>query len=437
MAAAKAAANPASQDKYEPFSKEERDAEEAAAKAKLAAEEAEMSFALAGASSATYSWKQLGGDELEELSACTGILSVRWLIDFIEGRVMPERRGVLPAWQELPPEAFVSITELRRSTYYWGLPIAVFSYGWAGRRHPDPTGEQLRRALPALKSMVNGKGNFGSTPDWGLVIDYAAYPQNLYTGPDPKGDSRTPYQRRRFDKGLKSVNRWYGAPYVTTLVCDWDMPEGSENTRSILVRGWCRFERALSSISKYMWCYLHLSRLPEGAEAMPWWDVDGKGIAGTCSAGAERPAPEAPDAFEQAMLAGMQSDEIRFTNGKDATGICIPQYEQGFLDQLGTAKKLDYQSLNWGPAEAEQLAAAFAYAAQRGGGAAGGVAVEKLYLEANKLGSAGVRAVGRAIEAGHLPRLKMLHISSNGVDAETNAWIKRVAYAAGCTHVSA
>ena len=132
---------------------------------------------------------------------------MRWLIDFIEGRVMPERRGVLPAWQELPPEAFVSITELRKSTYEYGLPIAVFSYGWAGRQHPDPTGEQLRRALPALKSMVNGKeDNYcGRTPDWGLVIDYAAYPQNLYTGPDPKGGSRTPYQRRRFDKGLKSV----------------------------------------------------------------------------------------------------------------------------------------------------------------------------------------------------------------------------------------
>ena len=163
---------------------------------------------------------KMGGDELEELFACTGVISARWLVDFIEGRVMPERRGVLPAWQELPPEAFVSITELRKSTYMYGLPIAVFSYGWAGRRHPDPTGELLRRALPALKSMVNGKKDSfgGTTPDWGLVIDYAAYPQNLYTGPDPKGDSRTPYQRRRFDKGLKSVNRWYGAPRVTTLV---------------------------------------------------------------------------------------------------------------------------------------------------------------------------------------------------------------------------
>ena len=41
------------------------------------------------------------------------------------------------------------------------------------------------------------------------------------------------------------------------------------------------------------------------------------------------------------------------------------------------------------------------------------------------------------IEAGALPRLKMLSIHSNGADADTREWIKRVAEAAGCPRVYA
>ena len=49
---------------------------------------------------------------------------------------MPNVTGnkVAPAWQGLPAEAEVKLTSLRVSRY-GGLPICVFSYGWASKVH--------------------------------------------------------------------------------------------------------------------------------------------------------------------------------------------------------------------------------------------------------------------------------------------------------------
>ena len=81
----------------------------------------------------------------------------------------------------------------------------------------------------------------------------------------------------------------------------------------------------------------------------------------------------------------------------------------------------------------QQLAAALAYA-QRMDTA---VAAKTLMIFENKLGTAGVRAIGKVIEAGALPRLEDLHIDKNGADDETREWIKTVARGAGCSEVLA
>ena len=216
-----------------------------------------------------------GGPELEPLLAHTTLINVDWLVDFADRKVMPEREGVVPAWQQLPSEAIVSLTQLRQTAYPAGLPVAVLSYGWAAKHHPDPTGEQLRRMLPALRSMKNFKnstGYMGKVPTWGLVWDFMSLPQRGYTTKyDADHEDRTDYQLKRFGKGLKHINVWYGHAYVTTLVCDWPMPAGAQNPHPIDVRGWCVFERHLSSIVKYSDCYLQLSLLPADAESMDWY----------------------------------------------------------------------------------------------------------------------------------------------------------------------
>ena len=47
-------------------------------------------------------------------------------------------------------------------------------------------------------------------------------------------------------------------------------------------------------------------------------------------------------------------------------------------------------------------------------------------IDENKLGTAGVRAIGKVIEAGALPRLKRLEIQGNGADLETEVWIAKL-----------
>ena len=283
--------------------------------------------------------------------------------------------------------------------------------------------------LPALRSMKNFKEEScnGAFPTWGLVWDFMSLPQRGYTTKyDADHEDRTDYQLKRFGKGLKHINVWYGHAYVTTLVCDWPMPAGAQNPHPIDVRGWCVFERHLSSIVKAGDCYLQLSLLPADAESMDWIDV-----VEPCM-GARRP-PLAADAFEQLMRDNLESGAFKFTNGKDATNVCIPQYAEAFTRLLGTSKNLSYHRLGWGAAEGEQLAAAFA-CAQRMGTA---VAAEELNLYGNKLGNAGVRAIGKVIKAGALPRLKELNIEYNGADDETREWIKTVARGAGCSEVDA
>ena len=371
----------------------------------------------------------MGGPELEPLLAHTTLINVDWLVDFADRKVMPEREGVVPAWQQLPSEAIVSLTQLRQSEYY-GLPVAVLSYGWAAKHHPDPTGEQLRRMLPALRSMKNFKNSSSAykVPTWGLVWDFMSLPQRGYTTKyDADHEDRTDYQLKRFGKGLKHINVWYGHAYVTTLVCDWPMPAGAQNPHPIDVRGWCVFERHLSSIVKDSACYLQLSLLPADAGSMDWFN----GVVQACK-GARRP-PLAADAFERLMRDSTASGAFKFTNGKDATNVCIPQYAEAFKRLLGTSKILFYDTLGWGAAEGEQLAAALA-CAQRMGTA---VAAERFFIFGNKLGTAGVRAIGKVIEAGALPRLKGLTIQDNGADDETREWIKTVARGAGCSTVHA
>ena len=377
-----------------------------------------------------FNGNSMGGPELEPLLAHTTLINVDWLVDFADRKVMPEREGVVPAWQQLPSEAIVSLTQLRQTTYGLGLPVAVLSYGWAAKHHPDPTGEQLRRMLPALRSMKNFKNGtsiVGKVPTWGLVWDFMSLPQRGYTTKyDADHEDRTDYQLKRFIKGLKHINVWYGHAYVTTLVCDWPMPAGAQNPHPIDVRGWCVFERNLSSIVKFGMCYLQLSRLPADAESMGWVEV-----VKACM-GARRP-PLAADAFERLMRDNLESGAFKFTNGKDATNVCIPQYAEAFTRLLGTSKMLGYEMLGWGAAEGEQLAAALAYA-QRMDTA---VAAERLFIYGNKLGTAGVRAIGKVIEAGALPRLKTLYVDDNGADDETREWIKTVANGAGCSEVDA
>jgi len=146
-------------------------------------------------------WHDYGGKELEPLLAYTTVIDAAWLLKFAKGEVMPERNGVVPPWQQVPPEATVGLAQLRRTTMALQLPIGVMSYGWAARDHPDPTGEQLRRLVPALEAMVHSctHGKAPYCPNerpavWGIVWDCA--PSTLDPCAQTSGPCRTRLDHR-------------------------------------------------------------------------------------------------------------------------------------------------------------------------------------------------------------------------------------------------
>ena len=46
---------------------------------------------------------------------CTTLIDARWLLEFAQDNVVPERKWVVLAWQHVPEEAVASVERLR----YW------------------------------------------------------------------------------------------------------------------------------------------------------------------------------------------------------------------------------------------------------------------------------------------------------------------------------
>ena len=144
-------------------------------------------------------WHKNGGAELEPLLAHTAVIDAAWLLKFAKCEVMPELEGIVPAWQQLPAEAMLDLATLRRTTMQLRLPVAVLSYGWSARHHPDPSGALLRRLVPVLEAMVHccANGTADRFPEerpaaWGIVWDFMSLPQRGFTtGYDAARDDRS------------------------------------------------------------------------------------------------------------------------------------------------------------------------------------------------------------------------------------------------------
>jgi hypothetical protein len=211
-------------------------------------------------------WITHGGKQLEPLFAHTGVVDIRWLLRFAKGEASfvastgyPSLLSV-PAWQDVPAEAWVSLDALRTAPAprcagggqaYNALPLLVISYGWESRTHPDPNGVHLRRLQPVLQSIVNWIDEDGASDrTWGVVWgahaacrpvplhpphahpvplhpppltsppttllhppDFLALPQRGRTSAyDAAVDDRTPEQLARFKAGLAHINEWCGMP---------------------------------------------------------------------------------------------------------------------------------------------------------------------------------------------------------------------------------
>jgi len=371
-------------------------------------------------------WSLRAGAELEPLLECTTLVCVRWLVK------LGERGGVIPAWQNLPAEAKVSIDDLRSSVgrveggpygLYYGLPVLVLSYPWWAQRHPDPEGAQLRMLLPIFRAIVANLDSMDESMrlTWGVVWDFCAFPQRGYSarpGRDSAltdGEDRSEEEVSRFRAGLSSVNVWYMHPYVWTLLVDTPITDASATYKQpYRERGWPTFERSVAALVKNMANLLSLERYI--AAEMPNW----LSIVEGCRAG--RAAPLAPPAFSAMMRDAVGSGALRVTNGSDVEERLIPQYELGFKRAYSTPwiREMWYAGQSWTDEHIAQLAVALRFAHEEIEGGGGLRDIEELHLGLNELSDAGMRSLLEVFWLpGVLPKLQMLSLDDSRVGTES------------------
>ena len=179
------------------------------------------------------------------------------------------KRQELPHRQELEatePEAFVGEDEVVRLLEETAAvptasgasggsmafpPLLVLSYCWRTPAHPDPSGDLLAILAPVLEwylseraSLWDGRDAVHGARDHecGVFVDF----WSLHQG------HRTPPQQEAFARALGRMDEWYGhAATVTLLMTKAPAAWGKlAPGRSYGERGWCTFERAVSSLAK-------------------------------------------------------------------------------------------------------------------------------------------------------------------------------------------
>jgi len=365
------------------------------------------------------------GYELDPLFEYTTLVDIRWLVKLAKGEVRCKdetgkslKKGVIPAWQQVPPEAVVRLEDMHAAKMCWSLPIGVLSYGWASRSHPDPNGEQLQTLLPLLQAIVDKcdhdqnktKGEFPLV--FGILWDYMALPQRGRTaGFDPNEDDRTPAEIARFRKGLSHINRWYGHPFVYTLVLNTPMPASAENQHPYDRRGWCVFERRVSGLIKKSNCFLEVAKLSGRRK-------DWASIVQECRT--QRPTPMTPDVFENMLMDGVQCENdktgsgIKFTSGKDLTEVVIPQYREAFMRLFSTAPVLQYEALNWHDDDIKAAMDTFMYFEAQGGR----MTAQEMVWTGNKIGDTGLEAMAKWLANTNHKNLTWFFISTHGLTSK-------------------
>ncbi|EOD28006.1 hypothetical protein EMIHUDRAFT_457094 [Emiliania huxleyi CCMP1516] len=276
----------------------------------------------------------------------------------------------LPRRQDLPPEAFFPLDELRRLVEAlgedWGLLFVALSYRWLAKDHPDPE----RFHLETWRRAGLGETNFAFFQDFACLFQ----------------KPRTPAEDELFKQGLSLLDVWYGHEQT---VC-WqqsELPPGFAEemealglARSYEESGWCFVEAVVSAGVKVGTRRLDLGKRTELAMGFAYGDGGDGGVLwpshmkleGVCAA--RRHPPLQPDEARRLLVT-----EKKFTTGKEDVEVVDALYRRFFEGVAGTATALAFSGLKWGPAESKALAAVLPRF----------VTLESLDLSMNELGAEG------------------------------------------------
>mmetsp|Transcript_14505 Transcript_14505/g.30433 ORF Transcript_14505/g.30433 Transcript_14505/m.30433 type:complete len:639 (-) Transcript_14505:63-1979(-) len=288
-------------------------------------------------------------------SGSVAFVKGRFLIDLLKGEGKVKRR------QDLPPEAFwtaAEVTEraasIRRIRFRFPFNnynfnevrgqqfLHALSYGWLDKGHPDPDGYHLRLIVKVIERRLEFLNSIGSHDDIAIFWDFLS----LFQAP------RTEEEDRLFRQGLKAANLIYGHTNITTLI-QTKMRSNINAERAYLKRGWCRFERAVSTINKPQNMLIDVGLVAQAwtenlhpAKYQSTWEFVafiGKQGANTCP-------PRTPEHLNAEL------DETSFTNGRTDAESVKELYASTFRVMAATMRSLHFTYPAWGLLEARVLA---------------------------------------------------------------------------------
>ena len=359
-------------------------------------------------------------------SIATGSIALvrgRWLLAHAEAG------GKLMRRQDLPPEAFFSVEELRKLVAAlgddWGLLFVAISYRWLTAVHPDPDAFHLNiiakvaklylkfdtpfwRFYSPLVDAFERAGMDGRMADFGLMWDF----MSLHQKPVGGGE-RTDKEAGLFKLGLGSLPIWYGHA-ETVMWMQPELPDGfAERVAALGLAetyegsGWCFVESSVSAGVKRADRRLDLGLRTETALETEM------AAYGKCSSNeswlndmapetylnlvcsAKRPPPRDPDWVAQ---------ELRTTKkftGKGDVPVVEALYRDFFEGVAATATTLKFSDMQWGDAEAAALASTLPRY----------VRASALDVSKNCIGGDGAAALARAMAL--CAELKHVDLSSN------------------------
>jgi len=349
-------------------------------------------------------WAERGGGEMSSVleSGAIALLSAQWIVEFQAGG------GVLGPRQSLPPEAFLTLSEIQAVTGLnsrdRGLPIVCVSHIWATATHPDPEGHHLRKLARSLK-LVLEEG--GETATLAVFIDFCCIHQacrdadgqpqpNLYSWePSLKGYpdgalGRYTSEEQLYITALGSLATMYSHAktrvfMLSTLASEYADPERftpSANTAPYLERGWCFCEIQWALMVKNSKLIVDLGR-DTGDAKMGLFALMVK-----CSL-KKRTVSLTPDDFDAAL------EKKHFAKASDRKRVAT-LYRAGFIERFASCSYLWYDCLGWGDEEAMGIAKVLS---------AGAVPrLEVLNLCGNKIGGKGATALAESLECAPLLR---------------------------------
>lgn len=297
------------------------------------------------------------------------LLRASWVIQ------LADKNGVLDRRQELPPEAFISVKELKRIFRNSGLqatqsssnplivPIISISYCWETVKHPDPRGAQLKTVAARLKvEMVKYarvkekymKGFLGFK-EMGIFWDWASLyqkdPQLFDENETPEAKREGP-ERDEFVAQLETGTKFLGGNayeksrsaeqtesfrYALHKTMDlWYVHQGTivymltRATRTLGYdqSGWTSYERCSAEQIKPNYSFqsnvsfkliINLAYSGKEAEAARRWPTD-------------------PDTFDRIV------STKTFTNGSDKTTV-MELYRRMTIDQFKYIIKLNFKDM--------------------------------------------------------------------------------------------